>query len=285
MVVNRYKGIRSLFMRGKFMRKIFYKIEKPFLSRDAKKIFEEERLFEQVEIETINRCNGECPFCPINRHAESRAFAMMSEELFVKIISQLGEMDYRGNLGLFSNNEPFLDNRIIHFAKIAREKVPNAFIHLYTNGSILTEEKILEIMKYLDRMVIDNYNDALELNETSKIALKLCEENRELDKKIEIHLRKIHEVLYTRAGQAPNNQAKKTFNMPCLLPLKQMVIRPDGKVSLCCNDALGKFTMGDCNSQGLTEIWQSPNFREVRKKLLVGRDRLELCRFCDTFSP
>ena len=31
----------------------------------------------------------------------------------------------------------------------------------------------------------------------------------------------------------------------CVLPFKQMIIKPDGKVSLCYSDSLGKNILGD----------------------------------------
>lgn len=284
MIVNRYVGIRSLVMRGKVLREVLYKCMKPTIIRKAKKAYKDEPLFTQVEIETINRCNGTCPFCPINHNDDTREFALMTEELFHSIIDQLAELKYEGNVGLFSNNEPFLDKRLTTFAKYAREKLPNAFIHLYTNGTLLTKEKVLEIMPYLSRMVIDNYNDDLELNPTSVEVMELWKEYPELEKKMEIHLRKINEVLYTRGGQSPNNQTKKTFPMPCLLPFEQLIIRPDGKVSLCCNDALGKFTMGDLNKDKIIDVWHSPIYKKVRSKLVKERAGLELCQYCDTVS-
>ena len=41
--------------------------------------------------------------------------------------------------------------------------------------------------------------------------------------------------------------------MSCILPYKQMIIRPDGKTSLCCNDPYGKNTLADVNKMTLRE--------------------------------
>lgn len=285
MIYNRYAGLKKLYKRGSPGRKAMYLLIKPYLTVKTKRLSARGGLMKEVEIETVNRCNGVCPFCPVNRNVESRPYARMTDELFERILIQLGEMGYAGRLGLYSNNEPFLDTRIIEFARKARNMVPKAFIHLYTNGSLLTREKVLAIMPYLDRMIIDNYNDNLELNDNVREINELCREQEgNLDKKIVIHLRRLNEVLYTRGGQAPNNLKKKIFHMPCVYPFEQMVIRPDGKVSLCCNDALGKWTMGDLKEQSLIEIWNSWEYREVRAKLMKGRSEIELCRYCDTFS-
>lgn len=243
-------------------------------------------LFELVEIETVNRCNGTCAFCPANKNVDARPYKMMDTELFLSIINQLKELNYSGTLGLYSNNEPFLDNRIASFAKIARESLPNAHINLCTNGTLLTLDKFLDIIPYLDKLTIDNYNDTLELNESSKIIYEYCMENDLYKEKLEIQLRKVNEVLTTRGGQAPNNNKRKTLQIPCILPCMQLVIRPDGKVSLCCSDAQGKFTMGDLTKQPLIEIWNSDKYNEIRSKMKSGREHISLCQFCDTrLSP
>lgn len=285
MIFNRYKGIRHLIQRGKIWRKLMYVALKPRVQRSANLGAEGKSLFTQVEIETINRCNGTCPFCPVNAHADTRVRAEMTEELFHSIVDQLAQMDYKGSVCLFSNNEPFLDKRIQEFSEYMREKLPHAFIHLYTNGTLLTVEKVKAIMPYLDRLIIDNYNDDLELLPSVKPIHELCQQDKELDQKIHIHLRKLNEVLYTRGGQSPNNQKKKTFKMPCQIASQQLIIRPTGLVSLCSNDALGVYTMGDCNTTPILDIWYGEKFMEIRRKLAKGREGLELCEFCDTFSP
>lgn len=239
-------------------------------------------LFSSIEIEVINRCNGECPFCPVNKHTDPRKLFKMDEKLFQKIIDELGELNYSGRLALHSNNEPFLDSRIIEFTKYAREKVPKAFLYMYTNGTLLTIEKFSAIIPYLDRIVIDNYSDELRLHENAQKINDLCKNDRRLDKKVEIHVRKIHEVLDTRGGQSPNNDKKKTYSMSCILPYKQMIIRPDGKTSLCCNDPYGKFTLADVNKMSLKEAWYSKRAEQIRRGLRKNRIGISLCRFCDT---
>lgn len=239
-------------------------------------------IFSSVEIEAINRCNGECPFCPVNKYSDPRQMKKMSESLFKKIIDELGEMRYSGKLALHSNNEPFLDSRIIEFARYAHEHVPNAFVYLYTNGTLLTLDNFKAIIPFLDGIVIDNYDDELKLHNNIKEIHLFCKKNKDVDKKVQIRLRKVHEVLDTRGGQSPNNTKEKAMRMSCVLPYKQMVIRPDGKVSLCCSDPYGKNTLADLNKMTIKEAWYSMRYKEVRQALRKGRNRIRLCKYCDT---
>ena len=243
-------------------------------------------LFKYIEIETVNRCNGTCSFCPVNAALPQRPFYKMKEELFHKIIGELEELDYSGELRLYSNNEPFLDDRILEFARYAREHVVNAFICIYTNGTLLSVENVSEICNSLDMLVIDDYSeDGVKISERLKPIIDYCRKEGLLGKKVRVFTRKRNEVLTTRGGQAPNTigLSKKQQYPGCFLPFKQMVIRPDGKCSLCCNDALGKYTLGDTNRQTLVEIWNSDIYQSVRTKMISGgRNKLKLCDKCDT---
>jgi len=291
MIVNRYRGGTEK-TQNEFWEKLISRIDKYKMLHEFKKKTEKwltenydnrkSPLFSSVEIEIINRCNGECPFCPVNKYDDIRKMKKMDENLFKSIMNQLGAMNYSGRLALHSNNEPFLDSRIIEFAKYARDHVPNAYLYMFTNGTLLTLDKFEKIIPYLDKMVIDNYDDNLQLHENAKAIHDICKKDRKLDKKVEIHVRKIHEVLNTRGGQAPNNQKRKILDMSCVLPYKQMVIRPDGKLSFCCNDAYGKYTMADLNKMTLVEAWYSPKYVEARRRLRNGRKNIKICRYCDT---
>lgn len=62
-----------------------------------------------------------------------------------------------------------------------------------------------------------------------------------------------------------------------------MVVRPSGKVSLCCNDPLGKFTLGDLNKNSLEEILYGKEYTDLRNKIKCGRKNIEKGSKCDTF--
>lgn len=242
-------------------------------------------LFKTIEIETLNRCNNVCSFCPVNKNDDTRAFRKMDEALFREIIKKLQMVNYQGSIGIYSNNEPFLDERICDFARIAKERMPQNHLYLYTNGILLTVEKFKEIMQYLDRMYIDNYNDALKLIKPVKIIYDFAKNDVQYKDKVRIRLRKLNDVLFTRGGQAPNRITDRIepLRFGCLLPFRQMVVRPDGKVSLCCNDALGKMTMGDLNTESIEEIWNSDQYSSIRCALTKGREGVTaLCTNCDS---
>ena len=242
-------------------------------------------IFDHIEIETINRFNGVCEFCPINTKIDPRKKKVMSKKLFEKIINELSELEYGGRIALYSNNEPMLDERIIDFYEYCRNKLPNAWLVMFTNGTLLTLDKFEKIIPFLDELVIDNYNEHLQLISNSKKIKDYCEENEKLKEKVTIVLRKPNEILTTRGGDAPNRMVKISHSdATCVLPFKQMIVRPDGKVSLCCNDPLGKNTLGDLTENSIMEVWNNDKFRMVRECLYKGRSNWNHCEFCDAFN-
>ena len=253
-----------------------------------------------IELETINRCNMSCSFCPVNVHVDPRDYHKMSDSLLEKIAQELAELKFSGTLYLFSNNEPLLDDRIVEICRLFRSKAPKAKISISTNGILLTKEIFLGLFDAgLDEMVVDNYNDKLKL--IKPIDRLLEEINPTIDSKIEeyrsntkIILRKKTEVLDSRGGFAPNKKKEEVKNFlnysnhSCALPFIQFVIRPSGEISICCQDALGKVTMGDLNKNSISEVWNGPQYKEVRKKLnkqfRYGRKSLSVCDGCD-YTP
>ncbi len=113
MIKNRYTLFRRLVNRLHGVSPIFQftkRISRPLkIMRLRKRIaalrlppsgLEDDPLFTAIEIETINRCNGSCGFCPVNRGADPRPFAKMPDELFRAIVDELAGMEYRHAVSL-----------------------------------------------------------------------------------------------------------------------------------------------------------------------------------------
>lgn len=237
---------------------------------------------EEIDIETINRCNGECSFCPVNRNIDTRKFHLMSEELFKNIIKQLHDIHYSGIICPFCNNEPLIDNRIFGFIEYIKRQAPRARIILNTNGTLLTTPKFNRLIPNLDLLIIDNYNDKLEMHPNIREIYDICKDDPKYINKVQIMLRKQNEILTTRSGQATNRNKTRPLRSPCIYPYMQMSVRSDGMVISCCNDALGKGIMGNLNTQSIIDVWNSKLYRDFRAEMLKGRRNLAVCRDCDS---
>lgn len=232
---------------------------------------------DNIEIETINRCNNDCSFCPVNIYNDKRKKCKMSVELFEKIINDLKKIKYNGIISLYSNNEPLLDERIYGFIKYIKENLPEARQELYTNGLLLNSDKLDALSSMLDRLVIDIYSEESKL----PLNMKWLETYPQKDNVIAV-MRNKHQILTSRAGTSPNKNNTASYKSFCIYPFRQMIVRPDGKISKCCHDAYGQYTLGDLNVQSVDEIWHGKKFEELRKKMVnKGRCSIESCRKCD----
>jgi len=237
-----------------------------------------------MNIETINRCNGKCSFCPANIKDETRPFKLMDDKLFEKILSELEAINYSGVLSLFVNNEPFLDKRMPDMLKEARKRLPDAEILIQTNGTMLTAEKLNAIANSVDFLLINNYSNSYELTESSKMIYEYIKNNPEVFKNtnVTIDRRYVNAILSNRAGASPNHaETKKVIHDPCILPLTDFTIFSNGVVGICCNDAREKTNYGNLNNQSILDLLRDEKVVELKKAVTQDRSNYSFCKYCD----
>ena len=270
----------SAYLRFQFL--IRKNIQKKYVAYFLQKT--EAPLPQVVNIETVNRCNSTCTFCTANVHAEKRPYMKIDKKLFQSVIDQLAQWGYKGHLTLYGNNEPLLDHRITEFHQDAREKLPDSFIFMATNGLILTLDKIREVQPYINQLIINNYGMEMKLNDNIQKIYDYAKDHPDefRDLEIIIQIRHLHEVLTNRAGSAPNKQAtEKVIKETCLFPFTDMWITPNGKVGLCCCDNLEVTDFGNLNTLSLKACWEGEKFTTVRRAIAQGRQNYAFCKHCD----
>lgn len=244
-------------------------------------------VFHNVMIETINRCNGVCAFCPANKLDESRPFKKMTEEMFFAIIAQLEEMKWTGKLFLCINNEPFVDNRIMEFCKYAKAMIPGIRTVLISNGTLLTPDIMDEMSAIVDQITINDYSERYALSPKHKQVYKHIKKNKERFKEMDITINRRYskEILATRAGNAPNKPRKNTeVSCACVYPFTDLVIFPDGQVGMCCNDCSEITRFGDISEELLIDIWRNEKFKKLRMSMLGGQRTYPFCKECDVLD-
>ncbi len=247
---------------------------------------------QEIDIETINRCNGDCGFCPANFRDDKRVAARMPDQLIRKIAAELRAENYSGTIVPFVNNEPLLDSRITETVALLRESCPKARIVLCTNGILLTAKLYFSLFDAgLSHLMINNYSDRGEFTEKIGAALEGIlsfghVSSQEYLKSTVILLRNKNEILNSRAGEAPNKLNAERYRYyqrnSCIYPFRQMSILSDGRVALCCEDFTGRVALGNVGAESIRSIWNGPGFCAVREGLRSrGRTDLQPCRRCD----
>lgn len=227
-------------------------------------------VFVSLVIQTNSRCNLKCPFCFYGQDREYGGGAIMETSVIHKIFDDLADMDYTGRLSLYNMNEPLTDHRIIDLLKAAKEQLPACCHTLSTNGVLLTQPLLDELLIYLDRLRINCYSSVPDLN-YSDHKIDYCDKRR---------FRSAAEN--NRGGNLKNLPAVKgPATGPCANPFAQMVIMPPGKVVLCCSDGYQRVILGDVKYQSVSDIWNGSAFTAVRDALVARkRNRMALCRNC-----
>lgn len=237
-----------------------------------------------VNLETINRCNSTCEFCTANKHAEKRPYRKMENSLFYSIIDQLHDWNYKGHLTMYGNNEPWLDTRIVEFHKYAREKLPDSYIFMSTNGLLLDIEKVKAITPYVNQLIINNYCLDMTLHDNIREIRDYVKAHPSEfeDVEILIQMRYLKAVLTNRAGSAPNKQAtQKVIKETCLMPYTDMWITPDGRLGICCCDNFEVTELANLNDTPLSDAWNTVKYQELRRLVKDGRQNYPFCKHCD----
>ena len=157
-------------------------------------------IFRTIEFELRRRCNGVCPFCAASVQNEKRTDISLNEEIFYKVIKELGDINYEGRINFFINTEPLLDKRLPEFVSYAREMCPRAYLLVITNGKSLSNQKgELLISNGLDLLELNHYSDDVGLSKNVDLFMK--EVAPRYPNKVRLNRRQLTVQLIIEVGQ------------------------------------------------------------------------------------
>lgn len=238
-------------------------------------------LFSNIMFSTINRCNGNCSFCGANALRDKRPLHVMSDELLEKIVRECKQLEYHGRITMEGLNEPFMDRNMAGRIHYIHQNLPEARIHVITNGTLLTPEIFMTVYPAVSKIHINGYDNR---GEQQIIAcLKLAETFPDRGRRLKFTKRKSREILAQFGENECGRTQQQILPCSCIIPFNTLSVLPDGKVNLCIADMENQFCLGDISSQSLVEIWYGEKADSFRKKMLYGRRELQLCRTCDMF--
>jgi chromate transport protein ChrA len=103
------------------------------------------RSVNMVEVEVFSYCNRRCWFCPNSLVDRQSKTEYMSEELYLRLLDDLAEADYRQMISYSRYNEPLADRIILRRIEQATQRLPKAILHTNTNGDYLTPGYLAEL--------------------------------------------------------------------------------------------------------------------------------------------
>lgn len=101
-----------------------------------------------LQVQTINRCNAACEFCPYPYTVHLQEKRVMEDALYSKIVDEcVREADLRDFVPM-SKNEPLLDVKMEQrVAEFKAKAQPHQMVELVTNGSGLTPTRAQRLMQ------------------------------------------------------------------------------------------------------------------------------------------
>ncbi len=272
-----------------------------------------------VQIQTSNKCNAACRFCPYEITSKNEDFQLMDWNLYKKIIDECSEHDVK-TIHPFLMSEPLLNPNLDKYINYAKEKNQKTTINIFTNGSLLTKKNSEKLLNSKIDEVIFSFNGAtketyekemknLDFEKTKeritnfiKLAkekkpslqiavhmLKLSIEQKEVEiiknywnsLGVAVHLHKFeNRGGNVSAEDAVSNQGVK--KIPCSRLFNQIYILANGDVILCCVDWKKEVILGNLKENSIKEVWNNNKYKNYQQKHLEGKySELKLCNVCN----
>lgn len=268
-----------------------------------------------IQIELNEGCNLGCSFCGLRgmREKGTQPWYRMKKETAERIIAEVKRVGWHSRIIFSMHGEPTLNPNVTKIIAMFRRAFPTTVMSMMSNGygivhgfgDISTEQTISErvgkLMEAgLNDLIIDYYSAKGDAK-TIEDALKGSEF------KIE-HLAQKVPLYSPRAGQFrvlfnPPIQKEKAINRHlcnhcgaagpldmsyqgkrCARPFRELAIRYDGSVAICCNDFRGEYPIGNIMEQSIEDIWYSKRFEAARILLYAGERSFKPCYGCNALS-
>lgn len=256
-----------------------------------------------IQIEFVEGCNLRCTFCGINGiRTEDQVFKYMDVSTLKKIVNDIKRLNWNCRIEIAMHGEPTMHPNHVEFISIIRDRLPNAYILMESNGRGIVlhpAESVANLFKAgLSTLAIDEYEG---VNYANRIFTALADNpmvmnypsggkegnphQRSSSKRlvriepISLSSSGTHSHLSNHAGAAaPLDHS--TDGKRCTMPFREMSIRWDGSVAVCCNDWRGVLPMGNVMKTPLDKIWNGDLFNSVRKFLYQGWRLFPPCKGC-----
>ena len=259
-------------------------------------------------VELSNACNHACAFCP-NPFME-RPRGRIERELLLRVMREAADGGVR-ELGFYTTGEPFIHKDLPAFTRAAKE-AGFAYVYISTNGALATPERA--------RAVIDAGMDSIKfsINAGSRETYREIHGQDEFDlvlgnlqfmagyrrerglplklyatcvvtQPMEHEIGRLRELLEPLVDEIafdgcmplawPDPSAPGAARI-CPMPFNRLHVTCEGYLTLCCVDFENYLAVADLNAVPLVQAWNSPAFRDMRRRHLAGDLAGSMCGRC-----
>jgi len=234
-----------------------------------------------ISIEISTHCNRTCSYCP--NVVKPQAARLIKEEIIDKIIKRIGEINYHGVVDFIFFSEPTLNPKLAEYVKRVKEAAPKSIPRICTNGDLLTYEKTKALVEAgLDRIYVMRHNptpkgwkDRLDMLSAQFPGIFILMDIDEVERVEGLHdFNGLIEVKKHRGRHIVDGKAR------CQVHRHVAQFTVDGDWNLCCVDYGKTFQFGSLLRNGILEIWNDPNFVQIRQTLEAGIPATPYCKKC-----
>lgn len=270
-----------------------------------------------IQMEPTEGCNLACSFCGIQSirangahsvgtvHGKnSGPFRFMTLETANRVAKEIRRLSWNPRIEFAMHGEPSLNADLPAIVRAFRQFLPRGYIMITTNGAGFLKGRMLDELfeQGANTVALDDYRHASiipRLREKypagSLMGVKFIEypEDKEGNphqrhpgkklvwvKDISVATKGTHSHLSNHAlnsGPPDESYAKKR----CAKPFREMAIRWDGNVALCCVDWPGHYKIGNVHDMPLNMIWNHKNFQAARRILMHDGRAMIPCLGCN----
>lgn len=267
-----------------------------------------------VVIDLVEGCNLRCNFCGINgiRHPKKNDYKNMELDTLHEIVDSIADAGWVSRIEVGSHGEPTMHPHFYTALATIRERLPKASIMVTTNGTGFMKDTVDSLNRAFDYgancIGLDEYEyvniykkvRAGLSNDAAKIDFEVDEypANKSVgpNQKWEYRARQLVLVqdislattgtkasLTNHCGSAAPLNFKRAGKR-CAKPFREITIRWDGNVAICCNTWEGVYKCGNILEDDLEDIWRGKAFRTARRFLYHGMREMAPCYGCDNVS-
>lgn len=265
-----------------------------------------------IQVESTEGCNLRCSFCGLNgirpKHNVRTDDRYMTPETAQRIAEQVAVAGWNPRIEFAMHGEPTLNPELHKLIGRFRRVLPDAYILLTTNGDPLRTHP-MGFNAVVDRLfgfgvntiALDNYRGmrvaplfrAYMQERPGDLYEYPAQPEGNPHKRRPAYSRTVsiiadisvstqgnHAHLSNHAGAAAPRNGDMAGKR-CALPFRELSIRWDGNVALCCNDWRGVYKLGNVHDMTVEELWHSDAMYAARKYLLQGERTFFPCLGCD----
>jgi radical SAM protein with 4Fe4S-binding SPASM domain len=261
-----------------------------------------------LQVELTEGCQLRCDFCGLNGiRGRENNFKFMSVELALRLTRLMKDDCWLPRIEFAMHGEPSANPDMLAILNVVRYHLPRrAHLMMTSNGYGFVKDPTTTVdaaLHCLNVLALDAY-------EGVRLVPRILEQYRgrhepshyPADARANPHRRRTqgeysfvivqdisraskgtHSTLNNHAGSGapPNDHAA---GKRCAKPFREISIRWDGGVAICCNDWSGRYVVGNVWDMTLEELWHSPAMRAARRKLYRGQRDFGPCKGCDALS-